>query len=109
MSKQPHCSKTRRLRVGRLADGREAFAIAGYCISALGDYRFVAIWVRNRQAYGGFSFYRDYTYAAPGSRKYKEAFALIVKGKDYRVSYALPLRISCRLGWWKPEKSAAHT
>ena len=68
MSKPPRCCKTYRLCIGRLADGREAFARAGYCISALGDYRFVDVWVRNRQAYGGARLHMERNYAPPGSR-----------------------------------------
>ena len=90
--------KTYRLRVGRLADGRAAFAKAGYCISALVDYRFVEVWVRDRQAYGGAKVYRERNYAPPGSPGYQEMFAL-VKGKDRRVSGMMPIRICQRLGW----------
>ena len=53
MSKPPRCCKTYRLCIGRLADGREAFARAGYCISALGDYRFVDVWVRTAKPTAG--------------------------------------------------------
>ena len=92
-------SKTYRLRVGRLADGREAYARAGYCTSALGDYRFVEVWVRNRQSYGGAKLYRERNYAPPGSPGYREMFALIVKGKDKRVPGIMPIRIAHNLGW----------
>ena len=92
-------SKTYRLRVGRLADGREAYARAGYCISALGDYRFAEVWVRDRQGYGGAKLYRERNYAPPGSPGYREMFALIVKGKDKRVPGIMPIRIAHNLGW----------
>ena len=51
---------------------REAFAKAGYCISALGDYRFVEVWVRDADAYSGMKIYRERNYAAPGSPGYRE-------------------------------------
>lgn len=98
MSKSPRRCKTYRLRVGRLADGREAFAKAGYCISALGDYRFVEVWVRNRQSYGGAKLCRERNYAPPGSPGYREMFAL-VQGVDKRVPGTMPIRICQRLGW----------
>jgi hypothetical protein len=91
-------TKTYRLRVGRLADGREAFAKAGYCISALGDYRFVDVWVRDRNAWGGIRLHRERNYAPPGSRGYREMFAL-VKGTDKRIPGGMPITISQRLGW----------
>ena len=91
-------SKTYRLRVGRLADGREAYARAGYCTSALGDYRFVEVWVRNRQSYGGAKLYREWNYAPPGSPGYREMFAL-VKGTDKRIPGMMPIRIAHNLGW----------
>jgi len=101
MRKPPRGCKTYRLRIGRLADGREAFAKAGYCISALGDYRFVEVWVRNRQHYGGMALLVDRPHAAPGSRSYREAFAMIVKGRDKRVPGTMPIRIAQQLGWRK--------
>jgi hypothetical protein len=98
MSKPPRRSKTYRLRVGRLADGREAFAKAGYCISALGDYRFVEVWVRNRRSYGGAQLYRERNHAPHGSPGYREMSAL-VKGTDRRIPGMMPIRICQRLGW----------
>ena len=97
--KSPRKCETYRLRVGRLADGREAYARAGYCISALGDYRFAEVWVRDRQGYGGAKLYRERNYAPPGSPGYREMFALIVKGKDKRVPGMMPIRIAHNLGW----------
>ena len=97
--KSPCKCETYRLRVGRLADGREAYARAGYCISALGDYRFAEVWVRDRQGYGGAKLYRERNYAPPGSPGYREMFALIVKGKDKRVPGIMPIRIAHNLGW----------
>ena len=91
-------SETYRLRVGRLADGREAFAKAGYCISALGDYRFVDVWVRDPEAWGGMRLHRKSEFAPPGSRGYREMFAL-VKGTDKRIPGMMPLRLAQRLGW----------
>ncbi len=99
MSKSPRHCKTYRLRVGRLADGREAYARAGYCISALGDYRFVDVWVRDRRSYGGAKLYRERDYAPPGSPGYREMFALIVKGTDRRVPGMMPIHIAHDLGW----------
>ena len=99
MSKPPRCCKTYRLRIGRLADGREAFARAGYCVSALDDYRFAEVWVRNRQAYGGACLHMERNYAPPGSRSYREAFAVIVKGVDRRVPGTMTIRICQQLGW----------
>jgi len=97
--RQPRRTKTYRLRVGRLADGREAYARAGYCVSALGDYRFVEVWVRDRHAYGGAKLYRERNYAPPGSRGYHEMFALIAKGPDRRVQGMMPIQIAHNLGW----------
>ncbi len=99
MTRPQRPSKTYRLRVGRLADGREAYARAGYCTSALGDYRFVEVWVRNRQSYGGAKLYRERNYAPPGSPGYREMFALIVKGTDKRTAGMMPIRIAHNLGW----------
>ena len=91
-------TKTYRLRVGRLADGREAFAKAGYCISALGDYRFVDVWVRDPEAWGGMRLFQERNYAPPGSPGYREMFAL-VKGQDKRIPGGMPIVIAQRLGW----------
>ncbi len=99
MSKPQRRTKTYRLRIGQLADGREAYARAGYCISALGDYRFVEVWVRDRQAYGGAKLYRERNYARPGSPGYRELFALIAKGTDKRVPGMMPIQIAHILGW----------
>jgi hypothetical protein len=93
--------KTYRLRIGRLTDGREAFAKAGYCISALGDYRFVEVWVRNRQRYGGMALLADRPHAGPRTRSYREAFAMIVKGREKRIPGTMPIRIAQQLGWTK--------
>lgn len=91
-------SKTYRLRIGQLADGREAFAKSGYCISALGDYRFVDVWVRDPDAWGGARLHRERNYAPPGSRGYREMFAL-VDGIDKRIPGGMPITIAQRLGW----------
>jgi len=96
--KPPRCCKTYRLRIGRLADGREAFAKAGYCISALGDYRYVEVWVRNHKSYGGAKLYSERNYASPGSSAYREMFAL-VQGVDKYVPGTLPIRICEQLDW----------
>ena len=101
MRQPPRKCDTYRLRIGRLPDGQEAFAKAGYCISALGDYRFVEVWVRSRQAYGGMKLYRDRNYAPPGSLGYREMFAMIVSGTDKRVPGMMPIRIAQQLGWAK--------
>ena len=98
MRNQRRC-KTYRLRIGRLADGREALAKAGYCISALGDYRYVDVWVRDCRAYGGMKLYRERSFAPPSTRGYREMFALIVKGTDKRVPGMMPIRIAQQLGW----------
>ena len=94
-------SKTYRLCVGRLADGREAFAKAGYCISALGNYRYVDVWVRDRSIFGGMKLYRERNFAPPGSLGYCEMFGLIVKGRNRRVRGMLPLVVAQKLGWTK--------
>jgi len=91
--------KTYRLRVGRLADGRQAFAKAGYCISALGDYRYVDVWVRDKDAYGGIRLYRERPHAPPGSPGYREMFALVKRGRDKRIPGTMPIRIAQSLGW----------
>jgi len=98
MTRPQRPSKTYRLRGGRLADGREAYARAGYCTSALGDYRFVEVWLRNRQSYGGAKLYRERNYAPPGSPGYREMFAL-VKGTDKRIPGMMPIQIAHNLGW----------
>ena len=107
VKKKPRDCKTYRVRIGRLADGREAFAKAGYCISALGDYRFVEVWVRDPDAYSGMKIYRERNYAAPGSPVYREMFALIVKGKDKRLPGMMPIRLAQRLGWSSPRSRLA--
>jgi hypothetical protein len=91
-------TKTYRIRIGRLADGREAFARAGYCISALGDYRFVDVWVRDPDAYGNMRLYCERNFAPPGSKDYNEMFAL-VEGIDKRIPCMMPIRIGQQLGW----------
>jgi len=101
MRRMPRECKTYRLRIGRLVDGREAFAKAGYCISALGGYRFVEVWVRDRQAYGGMKLYRERNYAPPATLGYREMFAMIVKGADKRVPGMMPIGIAQQLGWAK--------
>jgi len=98
--KPPRRCKSYRLRVGQLADGRKAFAKAGYCTSALGDYRFVEVWVRDRQAYGGATLYRERNYAPPGSPGYREMFNLVKKPvMDRRIPWMMPILICQRLGW----------
>ena len=95
-------SKTYRLRIGRLADGREAFAVAGYCTSALGGYRYVDVWVRDAKALNGLKLHCFRSYAAPGSPGYREMFALVVDGADKRRPWRMPLTIARQLGWSKP-------
>lgn len=100
MHKPPRRCKSYRLRVGKLADGRQAFVKAGYCTSALGDYRYVEVWVRDRQAYGGAALYRERTHAPAGSRAYREMFALVKRPTiDRRIPWMMPILISQRLGW----------
>ena len=48
-----------RLLVGHLADGRRAFAIATNCISALGDYPVVSVWVNDHEDSHGLALLRD--------------------------------------------------
>ena len=84
LRKKPRPCKTYRLRVGRLADGREAFALAGYCVSALGSYRYADVWVRSSAAWGGAHLHMKRDYAGPGSPAYRETFAAIVQGTDKR-------------------------
>ena len=100
LARKPRRCKSYRLRVGQLADGRKAFAKAGYCTSALGDYRFVEVWVRDRQSYGGAALYRERTHAPAGSRAYREMFALVKRPTiDRRIPWMMPIHICQRLGW----------
>ena len=93
---------TRRLRYGRLANGREAFAIQSYVPSENGRRNHcVTVWVRNRRAYGGCKVLRDVSFTTPRSKAYQEAFALIVKGTEKRVRRNFPIRIAASLGWVK--------
>ena len=93
---------TRRLRYGRLANGREAFAIQSYVPSENGRRNHcVTVWVRNRRAYGGCKVLRDVSFTTPRSKAYQEAFALIVKGTEKRVRRNFPIRIAASRGWVK--------
>ena len=93
--------KTRRLRVGRLADGREAFAVQSCLPAARGYTSCVSLWVRNRRAYGGCKLLRDVSFTTPRSKAYRETFALIVKGTERRICRNFPIRIAAYLGWVK--------
>ena len=93
---------TRRLRYGRLANGREAFAIQSYVPSENGRRNHsVTVWVRNRRAYGGCKVLHDVSYTSPRSKDYQEAFALIVEGTEKRIRRNFPYRIAQKLGWVK--------
>jgi hypothetical protein len=96
MSKPP---KTYRLRVGTLDDGRKAFAIAGYCTFALGDYRTVDVWVYAPEALNHIRSVLECSHAPPGSEKCRQAFDLIVEGRELRIEYTLPADIARLLGW----------
>jgi len=93
---------TRRLRIGRLADGRQAFAVQAYTPSLSGRRNHsVTVWVRNRRAYGGCKVLRDVSFTTPRSKAYQEAFALIVEGTEKRIRRNFPIRIAAKLGWVK--------
>jgi hypothetical protein len=93
--------KTRRLRIGRLADGREAFAVQAFTPTDSGRCYSVTVWVRNRQAYGGCKVLRDVAFTTPRTRSYREAFALIVTGREKRIHRNMPICIAHKLGWCK--------
>jgi hypothetical protein len=93
---------TRRLRIGRLADGREAFAVQAYTPTPTGNRcHSVTVWVRNRRVYGGCKVLRDVSFTNPHSKAYQEAFALIVEGREKRIRRNFPIRIAASLGWVK--------
>jgi hypothetical protein len=88
-----------RLRVGRLADGRRAFAVATRCISALGDYPVVSVWVNDPEDSHGLALLRDRPYVRKDSAEYQRLFAMILNGEERELT-GCPLQIADELGWF---------
>ena len=88
-----------RLRVGKLEDGRRAFAIATTCISAMGDYPLVEVWVNEPGGLHNLSLVRCRNYVDRGTREYRRLFGMILEGED-RPLTGCPAKIAQELGWF---------
>jgi hypothetical protein len=88
-----------RLRVGKLADGRRAFAIATVCISAMGDYPSVSVWVNEPGSLHNLSLVRDRSYVRRGTSEYRRLFAMILNGEEHKLT-GCPALIAQELGWF---------
>jgi hypothetical protein len=88
-----------RLRVGKLADGRRAFAVATRCISALGDYPVVTVWVNDPKDLHRLALLRDRPYVRKGTAEYRRLFAMILDGEERELT-GCPLQIAQELGWY---------
>jgi len=92
---EPH----RRLLVGKLSDGRRAFATAADCISALGDFPIVNVWVNDPEDSHGLALLRERHYVKRGTREYRQLFALILDGEERELN-GCALEIAQELGWF---------
>jgi len=86
-----------RLLVGHLADGRRAFAVATNCVSAMGDYPCVTVWVNDPEDSHGLALLRD-RHVHQDSAEGRELFAMILEGQEKELT-GCPVDAAIAEGW----------
>jgi len=88
----------RKVKIGRLADGREAFALLTDVVAATGNYWQVKIWVRNPKKWFGIEEIHRATILGSDDPELAKIFNT-VNGVIIRPEQTIPAWISHQLGW----------
>ncbi len=91
--------KTFRVRIGKLANNRPAFAVESEEQTPYGVRHLATVWVRSRLSAIGCRAFREVSYESPQDARYRKAFGLILFALEKRVRCNAPARIARRLMW----------